>query len=151
MNTPYKWYKIYSHGLFNPRPAQVAAHAGRWVLGWTYPSRGLPWTWKCLCKCTHWSTGSRHRCHCGARNACKISERILKDSCPITAPVIAGLINNSFQQSISFLTHGNWRKPSQYQKRETRRLYQLITDQFHYCLSCQRYLRGLPKNSFLTF
>ena len=118
MNTPCKWYKIYIHGLFNPRPAQVAAHPGRWVLGWTYPSRGLPGTWKCLCKCTHWSTGSRHRCHCGARNACKISERILKDSCPITAPVIAGLINNSFQQSISFLTHGNWRKASQYQKIE---------------------------------
>ena len=53
-----------------------------------------------MCKCTHWSTGSRHRCHCEARNACKISERILMDSCPITAPVIAGLINYSFQQSI---------------------------------------------------
>ena len=50
MNTPYKWYKIYVHGLFNPRPAQSAAHPGRWVLGWTYPSHGLPWpfpdTWK---------------------------------------------------------------------------------------------------------
>ena len=136
--TPRIWYKIYIHVLFNPRPAQVSAHPGRWVLGWTYPSRGLRWTWKCPCKCTHWSTGSRHRCHCGARSACKISERILKDSCPLTAPVIAGLINNSFQQSISFLTHGNWRKASQYQKIETRRLYQLIRDQLHYCLSCQR-------------
>ena len=46
-NTPYKWYKIYAHGLFNPRPAQAAAYPGRGVLGWAYPSRGLPWTWKC--------------------------------------------------------------------------------------------------------
>ena len=68
----------------------------------------------------------------------RFRQKILKESCPITAPVIAGLINNSFQQNISFLRHGNWRKPSQYQKRETRRLYQLITGQFHYCLSCQR-------------
>ena len=28
----------------------------------------------------------------------KISARIMKDSCPMTAPVIAELINNSFQQ-----------------------------------------------------
>ena len=45
-NTPYKWYKMYVHGLFNPRPAQAAAYPGRGVLGWTYPIRGLPWTWK---------------------------------------------------------------------------------------------------------
>ena len=43
-NTQYKWYKIYVHGLFNPRPAQAAAYPGRGVLGWAYASRGLSWT-----------------------------------------------------------------------------------------------------------
>ena len=52
-NTLYKWYKIYVHGLFNPRPAQAAAYPGRGVLGWAYPSRSLPWTWKCSYKIMH--------------------------------------------------------------------------------------------------
>ena len=30
----YKWYKIYAHGLFNPRLAQAAVYPGRGVLGW---------------------------------------------------------------------------------------------------------------------
>ena len=30
----YKWYKIYAHGLFNPRLAQAAVYPGREVLGW---------------------------------------------------------------------------------------------------------------------
>ena len=31
-------YKIYVHGLFNPRPGQAAAYPGRGVLGWAYPN-----------------------------------------------------------------------------------------------------------------
>ena len=38
-------------GLFNPWPAQTAAYPDRGVLGWAYPSRGLPWTWNALKRC----------------------------------------------------------------------------------------------------
>ena len=69
-NTPYKWYKIYAHGLFNPRPAEAAAYPGRRVLGWAYPSRGLPWTWKCSYKCTQTLSA-----------ACWSRERLLRMLC----------------------------------------------------------------------
>ena len=50
--TRFNGKKIYVHGLFNPWPAQDAAYPGQGLLGWAYPSRGLPWTWKCSYKCT---------------------------------------------------------------------------------------------------
>ena len=63
-------HKRYVHGLFNPRPAQAAAYPGRGVLGWAYPSRGLPGTWKCSYKCTQTLTA-----------ACWSRERLLRTLC----------------------------------------------------------------------
>ena len=54
--------------LFNPRLGLAAAYPGRGVLGWAYPSCGLPWRWKCLYRYTQtlsaacWSRERLLRC-----------------------------------------------------------------------------------------
>ena len=65
----------------------------------------------------------------------KVLARILKESFPIAAPVIAGLIDNSFQQSTVPVA---WKlvKIVPMPKEEDPG-YQLTIDQFHYCLACQ--------------
>ena len=64
LNTPYKWYKIYVHSLFNPPLVQAVVYPGQGVLGGAYPSHGLlPW----MCsynglKCCLWLAETMNDC-----------------------------------------------------------------------------------------
>ena len=64
LNTPYKWYKIYVHSLFNPPLVQAVAYPAQGVLGGAYPSHGLlPWMWSYNgLKCCLWLAETMNDC-----------------------------------------------------------------------------------------